>query len=111
MKEYKYVSLRKNIINTINDVAKEGWKLVAYSASNVFGSSIKYDVIFERDSDSLKSDENITEYKIVTTKGIIIDQINEYSLKGYKFVSFSNNTTFGSSISYDLVFERTIKIL
>lgn len=111
MKEYKYVLLKKNIINTINDLAREGWKLVAYSASNVFGSSVKYDVIFERDSDIPKNAENVTEYKIVTTKGNIIEQINAYSLKGYRFVSFSNNTAFGSTINYDLVFERTIKIL
>ena len=111
MKEYKFESLKKNIIKNINDAAREGWRVVAYSASNIFGSSYRYDVIFEREKDSLKNTDITVEYKIVTAKDNILQQINEYTLKGYKLVSFSNNTTFGASINYDLVFERTIKIL
>ena len=111
MKEYKHVILRKKVIDNINDAAREGWRVVAYSGRNILGSSLMYDVIFERDIDISKSSDVTVEYIIVTTKGSIVEQINEYTLKGYKLVSFSNITTFGSTLSNDLVFERTIKIL
>ncbi len=111
MKEYKHVILRKKVIDNINDAAREGWRVVAYSGRNILGSSLMYDVIFERDIDRSKSSDVTVEYIIVTTKGSIVEQINEYTLKGYKLVSFSNITTFGSTLSNDLVFERTIKIL
>ena len=70
MKEYKFDILRKNIINQINDAAREGWRLTSYSASNAFGSSTSYDVIYERDLEILKSKDEIVEYKIVTSKKI-----------------------------------------
>ncbi|MCR3906679.1 MAG: hypothetical protein NUK62_06640 [Tenericutes bacterium] len=111
MKEYKHVSLRKNIIDNINDAARDRWRVVAYSASNFLGSTLKYDIIFERDLESSKSTDFTVEYKIVTKQGNIVEQINDYTLKGYKLVSFSNNTILGSSLNYDLLFERTIKIL
>lgn len=111
VKEYKYMSLMKNIINSMNDAARDGWRVIAYSASNVFGSTFKYDVIFERDLDRLERTDVTVEYKILTTKGDIIQQIENYTLKGFRLVSFSNLTIFGSSLKYDLIFERTIKIL
>jgi hypothetical protein len=112
MKEYKYENLKKNITKSINETALEGWRVIAYSASNIFGSSTSYDVIYQRDVNYVENNDTTTEYTIVTTKGNIVDKINEHTKKGYKLVSFSNITIFGSSSTkYDLIFERTIKVL
>ncbi|MEW6609043.1 MAG: DUF4177 domain-containing protein [bacterium] len=111
MKEYKHLSLMKNILDSMNDAARDGWRVIAYSASNVFGSTIKYDIIFERDEDRLEDKGVTVEYKILTTTGNIIEHIKNNALKGFKLVSFSNLTVLGASLKYDLIFERTIKVL
>lgn len=111
MKEYRHVVLSKKAIDHINDAARDGWRVIAYSGRNILGSSLMYDVIFERDLDSSKSTDITVEYIIVNTKGSIVEKINEYTLKGYKLVSFSNITAFGSTLLNHLVFERTVKIL
>lgn len=112
MKEYKYDNLKKDISKSINNSASEGWRLIAYSANNLFGSSNSYDVIYERDVNFIHSSDVTIEYIIVTTKGDIVEKIKKHSVNGYRLVSFTNLTLFGStSTKYDLIFERVIKIL
>ena len=107
--EYKYEQIKKHVESSINETGRDGWRVVAFSEDVIFGSGCRWDVIYKREDDWATTGEMV-EYKLVTAEGKIIPNIEKYTRFGWRLVSFSNNTTFGSSGNYDLIFERTIVV-
>lgn len=104
--EYKFETIKSHIESSINKTAEDGWRVVGFSEVVIFGSGVRWEVIYKRDSNWRETRERY-EYKRVGGRNHILSTIEEYERRGWRFVSFSNSTTLGSSTSFDLIFERT----
>ena len=111
MYDYMIISEKDGkLTDTMNCYAKDGWRTVGLSSSNVFGASMRFDIVFERPSDYSSTKDN-TEYEYLVEKvsGNWKKFLEDKAKEGWRTKGFTSITLFGASLIYYAAFERKLK--
>ena len=112
MTEYKhkvFVAIYDQIADYLNDRAKEGWQLVGFTPSSVFGVSPMTNIVLRREEQNRNVDLKIT-YRIETSTVLSdVERLTgEMDKDGWILTAIGTSNAFGASILFIYVFEKKL---
>ena len=105
--EYKVERIKRHLESSINDIARDGWRVACFTEDLAFGVGLSWIVVFKRD-DNWRRNDDAYDYKLVTVSGKIRDNVEKYASRGWEPVAISSSTALGVTTEYDIIFERKI---
>ena len=109
MFDYRFVKVKNGqITDTMNSYARDGWSVVGLSANTVFGSSVSFYIVFERDS-TYDGTGDLYEYVCLRPQGKHSTFMQDKSKAGWRVVAYTDASILGSSLLTFIVFKRKIR--
>lgn len=93
----------------LNEYARDGWRVVGLSSNTYLGTSLSYDIIFERERYYQSNRACYQyEYEAYMIKKNLMNFIDEKAKSGWRVVAYCSSNTLGTTTSNYLVLEREI---
>ena len=108
MRDYRIVKVKGSITDTMNSYAQDGWNVVGLSANTYFGSSVSFDVVFERDKNYDEYGRASYEYVCLRPQGNHVAFMQDKSKAGWEVVAYTSASILGASLMTYIVFRRKI---